>query len=65
MKIIVEIEGEAKEMEIDENATGEDLLNKLNLFLDAAIIIVDGKPIPCKEKINGKHVKIINVASRG
>jgi len=65
MKITVEIEGEIKEMEIDENATGEDLLNKLGIFPDAAIIIVDGEPVPCKEKLSGKYVKIINVCSRG
>ncbi len=65
MKIEVEIDGEKKEMEVDNVITGEDLLRKLGFFVDASIVIVDGEPVPCKEEIKGKHVKIINVASRG
>ena len=64
MKIIVEIGGEKKEMEVDD-ITGEELIKNLGLFIDASIILVDDKPIPCTEKIKGKHVKIINVGSRG
>ena len=65
MKIEVEIGCEKKEMEVEDAITGEYLLKKLGFFIDASIVIVDGEPIPCKEEIKGKHVKIINVASRG
>ena len=68
IKFAMEIEVEMRERIIKvnvENATGEELLNKLSLSPDSVIIIVDGKPIPYKEKIKGKRVKIIRVASGG
>ena len=65
MKILLEMNGEEREIEIEDDITGEELIKKLGLFIDATLLIVDGEPIPCKEKIKGKHVKIINVASRG
>ncbi|MCD6473307.1 MAG: hypothetical protein J7K47_00135 [Thermoplasmata archaeon] len=65
MKIILEMGDEKKEMEVEDGITGEELVKKLGLFIDATLIIVDGEPTPCKEKIEGRHVKIINVASRG
>ena len=68
IKFAMEIEVETREgiIKIDvENATGEELLNKLNLSPDSVIIIADGKPMPYKEKIKGRRVKIIRVASGG
>ncbi|MCD6222497.1 MAG: hypothetical protein J7K12_02285 [Thermoplasmata archaeon] len=65
MKIIVEMGDEKKEMEVEDGITGEELIKNLGLFIDATLIMVDGEPIPCKEKIEGRHVKIINVGSRG
>ncbi|HEC82306.1 MAG TPA: MoaD/ThiS family protein [Thermoplasmatales archaeon] len=65
MKIEVEMRGEIKKLEMNENFTGEDLLEKLNLSPDAVIIIIDGVPVPYKEKINSNRVKIIQVASGG
>ncbi|HEC76601.1 MAG TPA: MoaD/ThiS family protein [Thermoplasmatales archaeon] len=65
MKVEVEMRGELKEIEMNDNFTGEDLLEKLNLSPDAVIIIVDGVPVPYKERINSDRIKIIQVASGG
>lgn len=65
MQIELEMRGKTQRMELNDDATGEDLLKKLNLFPDGVIIIVDGKPIPYKEKIRGNRVRIIRVASGG
>ncbi len=65
MKIEVEMREGKRSVELDENATGEDLLKVLNFSPDAVLIIVDGRPIPYKEKIKGGKVRIIQVASGG
>ena len=65
MKIEVEMREGVKELDIEKGITGEELLKKFNFSPDAVIIIVDGKPVPYKEKINGKKIKIIQVASGG
>ncbi|HDN95791.1 MAG: hypothetical protein DRN29_01685 [Thermoplasmata archaeon] len=65
MKVEVELRGETKTLEMCEDFTGEDLLKELQLSPDAVIIVVDNKPVPYKEKIKGKKIKIIRVASGG
>ena len=65
MKIEVEMRGERKILEMEKGATGEDLLEKLNLSPDSVLIIVDGKPVPYKSSIDGKSIRIIRVASGG
>jgi len=65
MKIEVEMREGKRSVELDENATGEDLLKVLNFSPDSVLIVVDGKPIPYKEKIKGEKVRIIQVASGG
>lgn len=64
MSIEVEIGNKKYEIEGDE-LTGEEIIKKLGLYVDAVVILVDGSPVPCTEKISGKKVKIINVGSRG
>ena len=59
------MKGERKILEMEKGATGEDLLEKLNLSPDSVLIIVDGKPMPYKDGIDGKSIKIIRVASGG
>ena len=54
-----------KKLEMPPGFTGEDLLKKLGLAPDAVIIVVDGKPVPYKEKIEGENIRIIRVASGG
>ncbi len=65
MKVEVELRGETKMLEMHEDFTGEDLLKELQLSPDAVIIVVDNKPVPYKERIKGKKIKIIRVASGG
>ncbi len=65
MKIKVELREGEKELDMPANFTGEDLLKRLKFSPDAVLIVVDGKPVPYKEKIKGKKIRIIRVASGG
>ena len=65
MKIKVELREGEKELDMPANFTGEDLLKRLKFSPDAVLIVVDGEPVPYKEKIKGKKIRIIRVASGG
>jgi len=65
MKVEVEMREGKKEIEMPEGFTGEDLLKKLGLAPDSVLIIVNGEPVPYKEKINGNKIRIIRVVSGG
>lgn len=65
MKVEVEMREGKKELEMPSNFTGEDLLKKLGLTPDSVLIIVNGEPVPYKEKINENKVRIIRVISGG
>ncbi len=52
--------------ELKEDATGQALLEKLNLAFDAHIITREGNPIPLDEKLgDGENIGIITVVSGG
>ncbi|MEA2054324.1 MAG: MoaD/ThiS family protein [Candidatus Thermoplasmatota archaeon] len=66
MEIEVLISKEKKKLQMDEGATGKDLISLLNFVPDDVILIVNDKPIPYTIKLNdGDKVKILQVASRG
>ena len=65
MKIKVELREGEKELDMPANFTGENLLKRLRFSPDAVLIVVDGKPVPYKEKIKGKKIRIIRIASGG
>ncbi|MBC7081440.1 MAG: hypothetical protein H5T44_04275 [Thermoplasmatales archaeon] len=65
MEIEVETREGTRKVEISKNATGEELLNLLGMAVDSSLIIADGKPMPYNEKLRGKKIKIINVATGG
>ena len=65
MKVQVEMRGEVRELEMNEDFTGKELLKKLNFSFEEVIIIVENKPVPYTEKIIGKKIKIVRVASGG
>ncbi len=65
MEVEVETWEGRKKLEVPSDFSGEDLLKGLGLAPDAVIIVVDGKPVPYKEKIEGKNIRIIRVASGG
>lgn len=53
-------------IKIDADATGQDLLEKLDLAYDAHIITRKGDPIPLDEKLrDGDSIGIIRVVSGG
>ena len=65
MEISVEIDRIKRRVRIRRDATGEDLLEKLGIYPDEAIILIDGALAPIKEKLNGRDVKIILFSSKG
>ncbi|KAA0002258.1 MAG: MoaD/ThiS family protein [Thermoplasmata archaeon] len=66
MEIEVTVMGKKKKIALNENATGEDLLNALNLLPDGVLIINENNPIPYTEKLkNGDKLRVIRVASGG
>ncbi|HHO57135.1 MAG TPA: MoaD/ThiS family protein [Thermoplasmatales archaeon] len=65
MEIEVEMKGGKEKIGIDDGATGEDLLKKLGFSPDEVLIIMDGRPLPYTEKLEGKKVRIIRVVSGG
>ncbi|MBC7128609.1 MAG: hypothetical protein H5T45_02620 [Thermoplasmatales archaeon] len=65
MEVEVETREGKRKVEISKDATGEELLSILGMIPDSSLIIVDGKPLPYTEKIRGKKIKIINVATGG
>jgi sulfur carrier protein ThiS len=55
-----------QEIELNNGATGEDLLEKLNLTFDAHIITRENQPIPLDEELNDDdNIGIIKVVSGG
>jgi sulfur carrier protein ThiS len=55
-----------KETKLKKGATGQDLLEKLNLALDAHIISKQGDPIPLDDELEeGDRISIIKVVSGG
>jgi len=65
MKIEVEMREGKKELDMPDGFTGEDLLKELGLSPDSVLIIVNGEPVPYKEKINSNKIRIIRVVSGG
>jgi len=65
MKIEVEMREGSQEMDIEEGATGEELLKKLGFTPDEVLLIVDNRPIPYNEKLREGKIKIIRVVSGG
>lgn len=69
MKVNVKLlpRGEKLEaFELKKDATGQALLEKLNLAFDAHIITREGNPIPLDEKLrDGENIGIITVVSGG
>jgi sulfur carrier protein ThiS len=65
MEVEVETREGKRKVEIGKDATGENLLALFGMMPDLSLIVVDGKPIPYTEKIIGKKIKIINVATGG
>lgn len=54
------------QVKLDQEATVEALLNHLQLYPDAHIVLRDRQPIPLTEKIrDGEELRIIKVASGG
>ncbi len=55
-----------KNVNLKDNAIGQDLLEKLSLQPDAYIISRQGNPIPLDEKLKeGEKISIIHVVSGG
>ena len=69
MRVKVQLMPQQKELQdilLDNDATGQDLLNKLELAPDAHILTKDGSPIPLDEELSdGDNIKIIKVVSGG
>ncbi|MEM2935161.1 MAG: hypothetical protein QXF32_02220 [Candidatus Thermoplasmatota archaeon] len=65
MEVEIETREGKKKVEIREDASGGDLLSLLGILPDSCLIVVDGKPVPYNERIRGKKIKIINVATGG
>jgi len=61
----VRTNGKEKKVKIRRDATGEDLLEKLEIYPDEAIILMNGTPIPIKEKLDGRNVEIVLFSSKG
>ena len=66
MEIDVRVMEKELKINMDENATGEDLLKALKLLPDTVLIISGNRPIPYTEKLKeGDKIRIIRVASGG
>lgn len=51
---------------LDTIKTPMDILEKLDLYIDDTLIVRNGKPIPCDEKLNDDDtIHLIRVASGG
>ena len=61
----MKINGKKKRIRVRSDATGEDLFEKLKIYPDEAIILIDNTPIPFKEKLDGRDVEIILFSSKG
>ncbi|UCE37429.1 MAG: MoaD/ThiS family protein [Thermoplasmata archaeon] len=58
--------GKKENIEIKIKATGQDILDKLNLAPDAHIISKNGNPIPLDAELeDGENIEIIQVVSGG
>ena len=66
MNVIVEFKGDVQALSLDSEATGKDVLSRLNLKPDGTILTINGKPIPYTTTLkNGDQIRIIMVASGG
>jgi sulfur carrier protein ThiS len=66
MEIEISMLKEKKKLQMDEGATGKDLISLLNFVPDEVILVAGGNPIPYDQSLrNGDRVKVIRVASGG
>jgi len=66
MEIEVSMQNGKKTLQLDDDATGEDLISKLGFSPDEVILIVGRKIVPYTSKLGeGDVVKIVRVASGG
>jgi sulfur carrier protein ThiS len=66
MYVTVTMQRERHDMCLDDGATGADLLARLDLTPEQAILVVDGGPVPHTERLpDGAMVKVVRVASGG
>ena len=65
-KINVIYDGRKKSFSLSCVRTPMDVVEKLNLYIDDILIVKDGRPIPCDEKLgSGDTIYLIHVASGG
>jgi sulfur carrier protein ThiS len=66
MKVTVVLNKRSEVLDIDDDATIEDLLNKLGLYPDAHIVLRKRTPVPLSDRSHdGDELRIIKVASGG
>ncbi len=66
MHVTVAMRNERHELELADDATGTDLLERLGLTPEQAVLVVDGGPLPHPERLpDGASVKVVQVASGG
>lgn len=57
--------GEDRELELDDDATYGDVLDRLGVPRDAAAVLVDGRPVPEGEAIESRTVTVMRTVSGG
>jgi sulfur carrier protein ThiS len=66
MKVTVVLNKRSEVLDIDDDATIEDLLNKLGLYPDAHIVLRKRTPVPLSDRPqDGDQLRVIKVASGG
>ncbi len=66
MKVTVVLNKRSEVLNLDEDATIESLLGKLDLYPDAHIVLRGKTPVPLSDRPNdGDELRIIKVASGG
>ncbi len=66
MYVTVTMQRERHDLCLDDDATGTDLLARLDLTAEQAILVVDDEPVPHTERLpDGTMVKVVRVASGG
>jgi sulfur carrier protein ThiS len=66
MKVTVVLNKRSEVLDLDDDATIEDMLGKLGLYPDAHIVLRGKTPVPLNDRPNdGDELRIIKVASGG
>lgn len=66
MHVTVSMRNDCHELHLDDDATGTDLLVRLDLTPEQAILVVDGSPVPHTGRLpDDAMVKVVRVASGG